>query len=447
MRKYARIVTELPGPKTRALLELKDNCVARAFSIYVPAVIDRGEGAVFRDIDGNQFLDLGGGVGVLNVGHSASEVVEAVKNQIERFSHTDFSVIPYESFIHLADRLTRLAPGPTPKKAAFFNSGAEAVENSIKIARVYTRRKAIICFEGAFHGRTWMAMTLTSKVKPYKDGYSPFAPEVYRVPAPYCYRCAFHLKYPECGLACAEAVERAFVTMVNPDDTAAVIIEPVLGEGGFIVPPVDYMKRLREICDRYGIVLITDEVQTGFARTGKMFAMEHFGVEPDLMPVAKSIAGGMVLSGVIGKAKMMDAPADSTIGGTYPGNPVSCAAGLAVLDIMEKKNLPGRAVELGRIIRRRFESMQDRYSLIGDVRGLGAMMAVELVKDRNTKEPASKETSAILNKCLHKGAVFLKAGTLGNVIRLLMPLVITDDQLEEAIDILEESIGEAAAEK
>ncbi len=445
MGKYAQVKTDLPGPKSKVLIDKKERYVANAFSLHLPAVIDRAEGAMFWDIDGNSFIDFAGGVGVLNVGHCPPEVVKAIQTQVTRFIHTDFSVVPYQCLIDLAARLAELAPGPTPKKCGFFNSGAEAVENAVKIAKKATGRKGIITFECAFHGRTLMAMTLTSRVRPYKEGFGPFAGEVYRVPFAYCYRCSFGQTYPECGLACAEALERFFVTTVSAEEVAAVIVEPVQGEGGFIVPPKGYFKRLREITAKHGILLIVDEVQTGFGRTGTLFAMEQMdGVEPDLICVAKSIAAGLPLSGVIGKKDIMDKPEDSTIGGTYVGNPVACDAALHVLDIIERQHLLERSRTIGARLKEAFTGFQDTYAFIGDVRGLGAMIAIEFVKDRATKEPAPEIATKVVKAAMRKGLLLLKAGVHGNCIRCLAPLVITDEQLEEALEIIGRSLAEVA---
>jgi len=443
MGKFARVTTDLPGPKSKRLIEKKEQYVANAFSPFLPVIIDRGEGAVFTDIDGNSFIDFAGGVGVLNVGHCPPTVVKAIQNQVAKFIHTDFSVVPYECLIELAEKLAILAPGPSPKKCAFFNCGAEAVENAVKIAKKYTKRKAIITFESAFHGRTLMAMTLTSRVNPYKEDFGPFAPDVYRIPSAYCYRCNYGLTYPSCDLQCANALERFFVTTVSAKEVAGVIIEPVQGEGGFIVPPKGYFKRLKEICVKHGILLICDEVQTGFGRTGTMFAMEQFdGVEPDLMAVAKSLAAGIPLSGVVGRREVMDAPEDSTIGGTYVGSPVGCVAALEVLRIIENQRLLDRSKAIGRRIKEAFSAYQDKYDFIGDVRGLGAMVAMEFVRDRATKEPAPEKATGIAKAAQKKGLLILRAGVQGNCLRVLCPLVITDEQLEEAIEIIGQCLAE-----
>ncbi len=438
----AHVSTPLPGPRSAKLLQEKDQYVARAFQVHAPFVIDHAHGAIVTDVDGNVFIDFSGGVGVLNVGHTHPEVNKTIHEQVDRFLHTDFTVIPYESLITLARRLGEKMPGKGPKKAAFFNSGAEAVENAVKIAKKHTKRHAMIAFEGAFHGRTLMALSLTSKTHPYKAGMGPFAPDVYRVPYAYCYRCPWNKTYPSCNVVCAESLERAFRVQVAPEEVAGIIVEPVQGEGGFVVPPPEFLPRVQDIARKYGITFIVDEVQAGFGRTGKFFASEHFGLEPDLITVAKSIAAGLPLSGVVGRAEVMDAPGDSEIGGTYVGNPVACAAANTVLDVIERDNLLDRSAKIGEYIKSHFQELQKKYERIGDVRGLGGMVAMELVKDRGSKEPDADTTTAVISKAMSKGLVLLKAGIYGNVIRVLVPLVITDEELKEAMDILDESFRE-----
>jgi 4-aminobutyrate aminotransferase / (S)-3-amino-2-methylpropionate transaminase / 5-aminovalerate transaminase len=373
--------TEIPGPRSRAIVERKQRVVADPLSLYLPIVAAEGHGATLTDVDGNTYVDFAGGVGCLAVGHSHPKVVEAVQAQTSRFLHTDFTILPYEVYVTLAERLVALAPFTGPAKAAFFNSGAEAVENAVKFARAYTGRPAVIAFEGGFHGRTLLALSLTSKTHPYKAGLGPFAPEVYRTPFPNEYR----------GIGAADALaalERALLTQVAAETVAAIVLEPVQGESGFVPAPPQFIAGVRELCDRHGIVFIVDEVQTGYGRTGRMFAIEHFDVEPDLMTVAKSIAAGLPLSGVLGKAKIMDAPGESAVGGTYVGNPVAQAAALAVLDVFEEEGLVERAEQIGETIRARMLAWQERFAAIGDVRGLGAMLALEYVEDRATKRPA-----------------------------------------------------------
>ena len=428
--------TEIPGPRSSEILERKAKVVAEPLSIYLPIVIEEGRGATIVDVDGNTFIDFTGGVGCLNVGHSHPRVVAAAQEQLGRFGHTDFTIVPYEVYVELAERLIALTPIAGPARAAFFNAGTEAVENAIKFARSYTKRQAVICFEGAFHGRTMLAMTLTSKTHPYKAGLGPFAPEVYRVPYPHSYRG------PDVETALA-ALERALLTQVAPENVAAVVIEPVLGEGGFVVAPPEFLQGVRGLCDEHGIVLVVDEVQTGYGRTGKMWAIEHAGIEPDLMTIAKSIAAGLPLSAVVGRAEIMDAPPDSAIGGTYVGNPVAQAAALAVLDVFADEDLVERAASLGETIRSRMESWQERYDAIGDVRGLGMMLALEVVSDRTTKQPDPELATAVVEEAARRGLLLLKSGIYSNCIRVLAPLVMTDAELDEALDVWEEALASA----
>jgi 4-aminobutyrate aminotransferase / (S)-3-amino-2-methylpropionate transaminase / 5-aminovalerate transaminase len=437
--KTIELRTEVPGPRSREILARKERAVADPLSVYVPVVISEGRGATLTDVDGNTFIDFTGGVGCLNVGHSHPRLVEVAQEQLTRFSHTDFTVVPYEIYVTLAERLIELCPFSGPAKAAFFNAGTEAIENAIKFARAYTKRPAVIAFEGGFHGRTLLAMTMTSKTHPYKAGLGPFAPEVYRVPFAQDYRG------PDTRTALA-ALERAFTTHVAAEQVAAMVIEPVQGEGGFVVAPRDFMTGLRRICDEYGIVLVVDEVQTGFGRTGRMFAIEHYGIEPDLIALAKSIAGGLPLSAVIGRADVMDAPDDSAIGGTYVGNPVAQAAALAVLDIFDDEGLIERAQQLGDALRTRMVQWQERFPAIGDVRGLGAMLAIELVKDRDTKEPDAELATAIVEAAAERGLLLLKSGIYSNCIRVLTPLVLTDAELDEALGVWEEALEASAAQ-
>jgi 4-aminobutyrate aminotransferase / (S)-3-amino-2-methylpropionate transaminase / 5-aminovalerate transaminase len=427
------VQTVLPGPRSREILDRKERVIAEPLSIYLPVVIAEAEGALLTDVDGNTFVDFAGGVGCMNVGHSNPRVVEAVQEQVSRFTHTDFTIVPYENYVGLAERLVGLVPISGEKRVAFFNAGAEAIENAIKFARSYTKRPAVIAFDGGFHGRTLLALSLTSKTHPYKAGLGPFAPEVYRVPFPSDYRG------PDAETALA-ALEDAFRTKVAAEDVAAMVFEPVQGESGFLVAPGGFVRGLRRICDEHGIVLVADEVQTGFARTGRVFAIEHYQVEPDLVTVAKSIAAGIPLSGVIGRAVIMDAPGDSAIGGTYVGNPVAIAAAHAVLDTIEEERLPERAEAIGETIRGRMEGWQERFECIGDVRGLGAMLAIEIVKDRGTRKPDPDLATAISRAALEQGLFLLKAGMHSNCIRVLVPLVITDEQLSEALAAWEEAL-------
>src|SRR4051812_6611547 len=401
--KSIEIRTDLPGPRSQKIIERKERVIAAPLSLVHPIVTAEGRGATITDVDGNTYIDFTGGVGCLNVGHSHPRVVEAAQEQLARFAHTDFTIIPYELYVELAEKLIAVSPFTGPAKAAFFNAGTEAVENSVKFARSYTKRPAVIAFEGAFHGRTMLSMTMTSKTHPYKAGLGPFAPEVYRVPYPHEYR----------GIStegALKALRRAFVTQVPAESVAAIVMEPILGEGGFVVAPTEFVHGVREICDENGIVFVVDEVQTGFGRTGRMWGIEHHDVEPDLMCVAKSIAAGLPLSGVIGKAEIMDAPPDSAIGGTYVGNPVAQAAALAVLEVFEEEGLVERANAIGDTIRSRMESWQERFDAIGDVRGLGMMLAIELVSDRERQEPAPELASAVTEEAARRGLLLLKSG-------------------------------------
>jgi 4-aminobutyrate aminotransferase/(S)-3-amino-2-methylpropionate transaminase len=432
--KTIELRTAIPGPRSKEILDRKDRVIADPLSIFLPVAIEHGNGATLTDVDGNTFIDFTGGVGCLNVGHTHPRVVDAVQEQAAKFLHTDFTIVPYETYVTLGERLVETAPISGPVKAAFFNAGTEAVENAIKFARAYTKRPAVIGFEGGFHGRTLLSLTLTSKTHPYKAGLGPFAPEVYRLPFAQDYRG------PSAADALA-ALERAFVTTVAAENVAAIVIEPVQGEGGFVVAPSEFLEGVRRICDDNGIVLVVDEVQTGYGRTGKMWGIEHYDVEPDLMTIAKSIAAGLPLSGVMGKAEIMDAPGDSAIGGTYVGNPVAQAAALAVLDVFEEEGLVERAGQIGETIRSRMHGWQQRWDAIGDVRGLGAMLAIELVHDRSTKDPAPELASAVIEAASARGLLLLKSGIYSNCIRVLVPLVISEAELDEALGVWEDALG------
>jgi 4-aminobutyrate aminotransferase / (S)-3-amino-2-methylpropionate transaminase / 5-aminovalerate transaminase len=428
------IRTEIPGPRSREILERELKAVAHPLIVHEPVVADRARGSTITDVDGNTFVDFVGGVGVANIGHNHPRVLEAIAEQAERFLHTDYTVIPYEGYVELAERLGGLVPIGGATRAAFFNAGAEAVENAVKLSRLYTKRQGVIAFEGAFHGRTWMALTMTSKTHPYKKGLGPFAPEVYRTPFPNAYRG------PDAKTALT-ALEALFTTHVSPEHVAAIVFEPQQGEGGFLPAPQEFVDGLRRICDDHGIVLVADEVQTGFGRTGRMFAMEHFGVEPDLVIVAKSIAGGLPLSGVVGRATIMDHPHSGAIGGTFIGNPVALAAALAVLDVFEEEQLVERAQLLGAALRARMLDWQSRWPRIGDVRGLGAMLAIELVRDPATKEPAPELVEAVVGAALQRGLLLLKAGVNGNCIRVLCPLTTTDAELDDGLGAWEDALA------
>jgi 4-aminobutyrate aminotransferase/(S)-3-amino-2-methylpropionate transaminase len=432
--------TEIPGPCSRALQARREAAVPRGPYNATPIWVKHAHGARITDVDGNTLLDFAGGIGCVNLGHTNDAVVRAASEQLSRLTHGCFHVTPYEAYVALAERLNALAPGDFPKKTLFVNSGAEAVENAVKIARAFTRRPAVLAFEDGFHGRTLLALSLTSKVQPYKAGFGPFAPEVYRAPYAYCYRCAYGRTYPDCRLHCADALEDVFKRYVAADQVAAVIVEPVLGEGGFVVPPSDFLPRLRELTARHGILLIADEVQTGFGRTGRQWAVEHSGVVPDLLVAAKSLAGGLPLAAVTGRAEVMDAAGPGGLGGTFGGNPVSLAAAQAVLDELATGRVYARAEAVGARFETRARAWRERLPWIGDVRRLGAMGALELVRDRATREPGREETAAVARRCYERGLVTITAGTYGNVIRTLMPLVISDDELEEGLDVLESTL-------
>ena len=427
--------------KTNAeLAELRAKSISPCLTSGQGCYIESGKGSFLYDVEGREYIDFAGGIAVMNVGHSHPRVVAALKDQAEKFTHTCFMVLPYEPAVKLAETMNTVTPGDFRKSTIFLNSGAEAVENAVKIARYYTKKTGIIAFDNAFHGRTLLTMTLTSKVKPYKFGFGPFAPEVYRMPFAYCYRCAFNLKYPDCNIACADYLNDFFIKYVAPETTAAVIAEPIQGEGGFITPPPEYFSKLAQICKDNEVLFIADEIQSGTGRTGKMFAIEHWNVEPDLIIVAKSFAAGMPLAAVVGRHEIMSSVHPSGVGGTYGGNPLACRAGLAVMEIFKEENLLQKAEALGQKLHERLLAWQNQFEIIGDVRGLGPMLALELVKDRESKEPAADEAKALTQFCFERGLILLSCGTLANVIRLLMPLNITDDPLERGLAIMEEGL-------
>lgn len=404
----------------------------------LPIYIERAANAELWDVEGKRLIDFAGGIAVLNTGHLHPKVKAAVAAQLEGFTHTCFMVTPYEPLVTLAERLNALVPGPTEKRTFFANSGAEAVENAVKIARYATKRNGVIAFAGGFHGRTHLTMALTGKVMPYKHGFGPFPTDIYHAPYPYEYRGVT----PEHSL---EAINRLFKEDIEPERVAAILIEPVLGEGGFVVAPPAFLAQLRELCDQYGIVLIIDEIQTGFARTGKMFAHEYAGIEADLVTLAKSLGGGLPLSAVTGKASIMNTVHPSGVGGTFGGSPLSCAAALAVIDVIEEENLVDRSNALGELFVKRLEGMASYLDPIGDVRGLGAMVAMELVSDRKTKEPDPDLTKRLVATCAEAGLLILSCGTYGNVVRCLAPLTAPDDIVNEGLDIVEESLRKLTA--
>ena len=429
---------DIPGEKSRELLARRQKYVPRGVSSTMSVFAAQAEGAIIEDVDGNRYIDFAGGIGVMNIGHSRPEVVQAISEQAAKFTHTCFAVMMYEPYIELAERIVSITPGNFPKKAAFFNSGAEAVENAVKIARYATGKPAIITFENAFHGRTLMTMTMTAKLS-YKHHFGPFAPEVYRAPFPYPYR--MNMTPQQASDYCITEIERMIVNEIGPDQVAGVVIEPLQGEGGFIPAPAGFLRELKRLCEKYDMLFIADEIQTGFCRTGRMFAVEHDGVEPDLVIIAKSMGAGMPISGVVGRAEIMDAPAPGTLGGTYSGNPVACAAANAVLALFAQDDYAARSRSIGQKITRRFTELQERFPMIGDVRGLGGMMALELVKDRATKEPDAHAASEVLAAAHRRGLVLIKAGMYDNVLRILVPLCVTDEQLEQGLSIFEAAVS------
>jgi 4-aminobutyrate aminotransferase/(S)-3-amino-2-methylpropionate transaminase len=435
-----KIVTSIPGPKSKELIAVRNENVPVGVSSHAPIFVKKAKGVLIEDVDGNVFLDFVGGIGVMNIGHSNPEVIEATKAQLDKFVHTSINVIHYEQYVQLAKKMNELMPGNHKKKTMFVNSGAEAVENAIKVARKYTKRTEIVTFTGAFHGRTLLTMSLTSKVKPYKFGFGPFAPGIHRAIFPYVYRAPKGIANEDITDYYIELLHDFFLEEVAPDEVAAILIEPVQGEAGFVIPPKEYVTALRKICDENGILLICDEIQTGFCRTGKFFAHEYWDVMPDIVTTAKSIAGGLPLSAVTARAEIMDASHAGGIGGTFCGNPVATAAALKVIEIMERDDFAGKAAHIGEIAMKRFSEMKEKYSIIGDVRGQGAMLALEFVKDRKTKEADKEVVGKIIKECWEHGLVILSAGVRGNIIRTLMPLVVNDEQLEAGLQILEDAV-------
>jgi 4-aminobutyrate aminotransferase/(S)-3-amino-2-methylpropionate transaminase len=427
------------------LSALRATAIPRGVPATAPVYIAKAKNAIVTDVEGREYIDFAAGIGVMNIGHCHPKVVEAIKEQADLYSHTCFGLVGYESYLRLAAKLNQLAPGDSPKRTFFLNSGAEAVENAIKVARYATGRSAVIAFEDAFHGRTFMTLGLTSQVSPYKIGFGPYPSEVYRIPFAYCYRCPLALTYPSCGCECAALLQNAFEKHVNAEAVAAVIAEPVQGEGGFIVPPPEYMGKIKKICEQHGILFIADEIQTGIGRTGKWFGMEHWGVAPDLMTTAKALGAGFPIAGVTGREEVMDTVHPSGVGSTFGGNPTACRAGLAVFDIIESEGLLERATVLGERIRQRLKALQKTYPVIGDVRGIGAMAAVELVEDPETKKPAGDFAKAFRTKLYENGVINVGAGTFHNVMRILVPLTIEDKTLARGLDIMEETLAQTSA--
>ena len=433
--------TAIPGPKSKALAQRRADAIPRGLSIGTPVYVAKAEDAWLEDVDGNRYLDFAGGIGCLNVGHRREPVVTAVKTQLDRFLHTCVQVTPYEEYVRLAERMNQVTPGKFPKKTLFVNSGAEAVENAVKIARAHTGRSGIIAFEDAFHGRTMMTLALTSKTHPYKAGFAPFPGDVYRIPYAYCYRCSYSLKYPSCDLFCARHLEDTFKRVVASEDVAAVIAEPVLGEGGFVVPPKDFLPGADgDLPQARRPVYRRRSAERLRPHRPHLFASEYYGIEPDILVTAKSLGRRLPLAAITGRAEIMDAPGPGGLGGTFAGNPLSCAAALAVLDIFERENLLARANELGDQFQKRARQWQKRWPIVGDVRGLGGMQAIELVRSAEKREPAAEETKQITQYCYEHGLITITAGSYSNVVRVLVPLVVTDEQMDEGLDVLESAL-------
>jgi len=439
----AYMETKRSFQKTQRLKKLRDKYVPDCLAHVTPVIAGSASGNWITDVDGNRYLDFGAGIGVLCAGNCHPSVVDAVKAQLDTSFHTCIHIIMQENYILLAERLAKVAPGNFDKKVMFLNSGAEAVENVIKLARLYTKRRGFLASEYGFHGRTFGAMTLTSKTRPHKVGLDPVMAGVYRMPYAYCYRCALRMTYPSCNMACLDRIEEMFATTVPPESIAGIIIEPVLGESGVIVPPKEYIEGLRKICDTYGMVFILDEIQTAFGRVGEMFAADHFGVVPDIMPLAKALGNGVPISAVVGRKEIMDAPAPAALGSTYGGNPIACAAGHAVFDVLEKEKLPDRSKKIGARMLKRFRKLEELYDFVGEVRGIGMMFGIELVKDRESKKPYKDMATRIIKGCVESGLIVLRAGAYGNVIRLLPPLNSPEEDLETGMQIIEQVFSKA----
>jgi len=435
-----KLVTAIPGPKSQELIKRRAEAVSAALGMAIPVVVEKAGGGVIVDVDGNSIIDMGAGIAVVNVGNSADRVVKNVQDQVEAFTHTCFMIAPYMGYIEVCEALNRLTPGTHKKKSALFNSGAEAVENAVKIARNFTKRQAVVVFEHGYHGRTNLTMAMTAKNMPYKEGFGPFTPEVYRMPMAYPYRC------DSCSGNCKQTVLDTVIHKIEKEigahNVACIVIEPIMGEGGFIVPCEGFLPGLDKFCKENGILFVADEVQTGFARTGAMFASEHEGIVPDLITTAKGIAGGLPLAAVTGRADVMDAVHISGLGGTYGGSPIACAAAIGAIATIEEEKLVERANHIGKIMTDALHKMKEKYPIVGDVRGRGAMQAIELVIP-GSKDPNPAALAAAIKYCQQKGVLILSAGTYGNVIRLLPPLVMPEHLLMEALEILDEALAQA----
>ena len=440
-----QLKTEIPGPRSKALLARRATAVPNGLGKATDVVVERAEGALVHDVDGNTFIDFIGGIGALAVGHCPPPIVDAMHTEAQHLIHMCSLVGTYESYVRLCELLNEVTPGAFAKKTLLANSGAEAVENAVKAARAYTRRPGVICFEGGYHGRTLLTLSLTSKYSLFKKGMGPFASDIVRLPMPNVYRAQEGMSAEQCVSWGISQLEQAFVAQVDPSEVAAIVIEPVQGEGGFVPVPPRFLQRIRQLCDEHGIVMIADEVQCGFARTGKLFALEHYGLAADIIVTGKSLGAGMPISATTGRAEIMDATHTGGMGGTYGGNPVTCVAAIAAIEMMRQPAFLARAERIGEMLRETLDGWKARHPIIGDVRGLGSMMLIELVKDRETKEPAPDETLAIIKGAFQKGVIAMRAGLFTNGIRFLPPLTITDDQLREGLDVIEQALAEVEA--
>ncbi len=427
--------TAVPGERSSELMKTAEKYIPKAVYTVTPLFVSKAEGSVIEDVDGNRFIDFATGIASVNMGHRHPKIMGAVSQQLEEYLHVCYHVTPYEPYVRLAEKVATLAPGEFDKKVVLLNSGAEAVENAIKIAMKHTGRPKVIAFENAFHGRTRAALGLTGNVKPYKHGFFPLETGVHRVPYAYCYRCAFGQSYPDCGMRCLQHLRERLDVSISPDSVAAIIVEPVIGEGGFIAPPKEFLTGLREICDQHGVLFVADEIQSGMGRTGRFFAVEHYDVVPDLITLAKSLGGGLPISAVVGRSEILDSVHIGGLGGTFIGNPLSCAAGVAAVDVIDDCMEHGR--KLAEILSGRMDEWYEQYEIVGDVRGLGLMRAVELVKDRDTKEPAKNETAEILKRCREAGLILLSTGPYKNVIRFLPAINMDEELFEKALQIFE----------
>jgi 4-aminobutyrate aminotransferase/(S)-3-amino-2-methylpropionate transaminase len=436
-----KLITEIPGPKSQALLERRRNALPAGLAKSTEVVVDKAEGGIVWDVDGNQLLDFAGGIGMINVGHRPETVVNAIKAQLDKYIHTCSLVTTFEPYVELAELLNRLTPGDFAKKTLLCNTGTEAVENAVMLARYYTKRPAVICFEGAYHGRSLLTLSLTSKYSLFKKGFGAFVNDIYRLPLPNLYRTPEGMNEEDYLNWCIKNLEHAFIAQVDPEAVAAIIIEPVIGEGGFIQVHPKFMQKIRELCDKYGIVMIADEIQCGSGRTGKLFAIEHTGVVPDIVTIAKSMGAGMPVSAVVGKAAIMDCTHPGGVGGTYGGSPVTAVAAIESLKILSDPAFLERATEVGELIHSTMQAWKEKYNLVGDVRGVGAMQIVEFVKDRQTKEPDMETAMAVLKDAVKHGIILIRAGLYSNCIRLLPPIVMTDEQLKEGLQVLEDAIA------